>query len=595
MKHLGPIVFAVLASAAAAQSSPTGGKILLLDESTRELLAWSDSTLAPIGAPSIDKTRLLPLRLWGRAAADALDASLPQTSDELGTAAIALPDGGWLLKARDSAHGEVVVLHVDRSGAAQPLLALPLVGNLDPLLDGAAVSAVEPRAAVVLDVDRTGRGDVWLLRLDGGGFGSSGAPARCITSSHAAPDPEGTSLCFADGALFFVDDDTRLFRAPTDGSADATRVTIPNSAGQVPAQIGQEIAISRDGSTLAFFAGASEKSSDLYVAKADGSCINLSKAPVEFEEPGFLPQTKLGPMLSLSPDGSRITYGVEIPELELYTRASDGSDSPVHLSSDAEFEHSITDGSTVITFRSGHLFALAETKTFRDFYGAAVTAGVPTITNLTLTSGDATAPFEKGATLLPVVAARTDAVLGMLLVGDRSTAVAPAFDLITVGDGTSNVRVAGLEAPPQLLRRGASRTLAVLQTKAGAIVVLVPDVPTQPMRPVLRAPRGIALRGASMRADGDEIALIASAGPGFETVVAVDLRTGVVRQLAPAGTAGLTTAFSSQGRVLFAWLPGPAGSTSGSKAFTVFAEDPPASGQVRPLTKVAAGVRFLNR
>jgi hypothetical protein len=580
-----------LFAAVALAQTPAAG-IVVLDRTSRELLVYSDGSLGPIAAGVPAKCRLLPLPLWGRAAADALDESLPQQSDELGVPEIRLAGGGWLIKYRDQQSQVSGILWIDALGRPRILLELPLAGGIDPLLDGVAVSAVEARAAVVGDEFVTGRADVWLLRFDGSNFASTGTPSRRVTGQLSKPDPDPTSLAFARGGLFFVESDDALRRAPTDGTADATKLALPLSGGTAPTDLSAEIAVSRDGSTLAFEAGASEKSWDLYIAQADGSCSNLSQAAGQYQPPGFLPGTPVGPLLSLSPDGAQITYGQEVPDLEFFTRKSDGSDALVQLTTDQEFEHSLSDGSTVITFAARSLFSLGETGVNRDFYSAGVVGGVPAIANLTLTSGFSVAPFGKGAQMRPVTAVRTAADLGLLVVNAVSTAPAsPSFDLWSLHSGRSLRRIGGLVAQPKFVRGGSVRgpvTLALLATDLGELLALIPDRPARPMRVLFQTPVGITLRGLSLRADGGAAAFIVSAGPGLEYVAAVDLKTGAVRRFLPTpGYTGGRTAWSPQGRVLFAWSPTP--------VLSAWAENPVGSGRVTQLPLASGQLELLAR
>ncbi len=575
-----------------AQGSPGSARIVVLDERTLTLQSFREDTLALTGRPGPDRCKLRPLTLVSRDGADLLDLTLPQQSDELGVTSIALPDGGWLLRYRDPKNLRGGVLWVSAAGRCNVLLEQPLVNGQDRLLANIAVSPFEARAAVIENENLTGRGDVWLLRFDGSDFASSGTPAYCVTSSLAGPDAEPDSMVFAKGALFFAESDRFLRRAPSDGSGAALSLKLPKSAGLVPAEISNEIAVSRDGSTLAFQAGLSEASWDLYVATAAGVVTNLSKAPSQFNIAGHTTSESTGPLMALSDDGATLLYADDVPDLELFSRPTDGSAAPIQFTTDREFEHSLADGSTVIAMFGGPLFSFGEAGFHRDFYRATFSGGTAAVSNLTATSGATTAPFPKGALLQPTIAARTSGS-GLVMVDLLGLGAGnPSFDVWTLDAAGSAPLLNGLKLAPRFLRGGPAAApvlLAAVTTAGGDQIWRLPDTPAGAAQFVVDAP-GLSLRGVALRDDGSEIAFVVSGGAGLEQVAAVDLASGRLRLLTPQpGFAGASAAYSPTGRVLFTF------STITSAPLFAFAESPAGSGIARKLAGAGTAPRFLTR
>jgi len=588
------LAFVLLARVACAQSG-ADPRFSLVDERTHATTTFSDSTL--LAQPFVGPDRLVarPLRLAGRAAADLLDATLPQRADLAGVPAVRLADGGLLIRFHDAANAESGLLHVASDGTTSVLLARPDVGGSPALVATIGVSAFEPRAALVEDEKLTGRGDVWLVRFDGGSFASTGTAARCVTAGATLPDATPSSLTFARGSLWCVDADSTLMRAPTDGSADAAAVVLPLSAGLPPAMLSNEIAVSGDGSTLAFLGGVNEQSWDLYVADAAGGAANLTRAPGRYPSIGQLPREPNGPFVSLSPDGSRITYALEHPDFDLYTRRSDGSDAPQPLTEDPQFDGSISDGSTVITFAARVFFSMGRTPATHDFYRAAVGAGGPAFANLTATSGSTTLPFAKGSTLVPRLAARLAATMTTAFVNDRSAQLGrPAFELWTVDAAGSALLASDLIEVPVLVTGGppaAPATFALLVDAGGATLARVPASTADALDVLLRVPAGVRFGAFAPSPDGHELALLADAAGGVGIVAVLDVASHrVARVLTPsrpplAGLGSDQVAWSPSGRLLFTF-----GTATTRFAY---AEEPAGSGIAQRLTLAGGAPRFL--
>ena len=127
------LAFFLLARVACAQSG-ADPRFSLVDEKTHATTTFSDSTLSAQPFVGPDHLVARPLRLAGRAAADLLDASLPQRVDLSGVPAVRLADGGLLIRFHDAANAESGLLHVASDGTTSVLLARPDVGGSPALL-----------------------------------------------------------------------------------------------------------------------------------------------------------------------------------------------------------------------------------------------------------------------------------------------------------------------------------------------------------------------------------------------------------------------------------------------------------------------------
>ena len=117
----------------------------------------------------------------------------------------------------------------------------------------------------------------------------------------------------------------------------------------------------------------------------------------------------------------------------------------------------------------------------------------------------------------------------------------------------------------------------------------MPADPAQRVETVVATPAGVSIGALAIRADGRDVAFVASAGPGASLVAAIELSPRrPPRLLTPnGGFTGSQVAYSPAGRVLFAWGVTP--------TLHVFAESPIGSGRAQLLRGIRGSPRFLAR
>ncbi len=492
--------------------------------------SFDAGTLQPLSFDGPDPVGFQSILLTARSAVDQLDPLLAQmTSDFAGVVSLRIPGDGRIVKFQDPVQSRSGFLHVDATGHARTLVDLPFVSGIDPFATVVAVSAWEQRAAVVTDADVAGSADVYLLRLDGQSF-ANGQPWFVVSSAITLPDVEPASLTFTADSLYFTHLDSTLYRSPTDGLSGATLIALPPSGSNAPVVIGEEMQVSRDGKVIAVLAGETEDLWDIYVGDEGGTFANLTQSPAAYQPVGHLPEPT-GPFLALNEDGSRITYGREDLEVEYFSRLTDGSNAPIHLTEDAFFVESIGDTTGVGDFAGQIVMVSGENPDTRDLYQVTLSGTqVLQVSNLTRTSGDTAIPWDKGAKINPLCAARGGDELSMVVVDDRTVEVGiPAFDWWTADSGGALLQAGALAKMPVFMARktaGGTTRLAILEDTAGTRLVRLPAAATQSAQTLVAAPAGVFLSALSINSPGTQAALIASAAPGISLFAIVDTLSG---------------------------------------------------------------------
>ncbi len=493
---------------------------------------------------------LLDVELAGRSARERFDAARAQRVALPGVPVhVVLPGGDRLFRFRRTALGIHGFLLVRGTGAIDTLLEMAEAAGLSPFLPAVAVSPDGSVIAVATTL--AAGGDVFHLAATTG-------TSTLLTPGSPVSIDDG-SLAFAQGALFATAGEVQLLRASLPAGILAP-VALPASGGVTPPFVHPEIAVSRDGSTIAFLAGAEPKVTDLYVGRADGTVWNRTKSPGRHEQPGYGADEPLGPMLALSDDGALVAYLRRVDEKELFVALSGPSAVGLgsQLTGNAVFQESIGTGIT-IGFWIGRLtFGFGGTVDTFDLFGADATAGPPTpgaLTNLTLT-GSVAAPFQDVATIVPADVARLPGS-GALFVVDAGTSPGAR-----IGDPAQPA--AGLASSTPLLLSGASSAGYlpwVAPSAGGAHALLVARVlpngtaATQALSfPASVTPTRLAVSPSGARA----LVVTRSAG-GAETAHSVSLRNGahLVTRL-PSGWSAESAEVDAAGRMRFA-LRGPLG------------------------------------
>ncbi|HKB16119.1 MAG TPA: hypothetical protein VKF62_08635, partial [Planctomycetota bacterium] len=310
-------------------------------------VVYEDGSALPFPASGQTDFSLLPVDLAGRVDLLRFDASRPRRAvTDDGLARILLPGGTSVFHYRRG--GVYGFLAVGPDAMPRILIELPATGVPffpDPFLRTVAGSTDGTRLAVATRTQAGG--DIWLLSIDGSLF-PDGTTAFNAGGTGVL-EVDARSLTFAAGYLLFTVGGDEVYRAPSDGTGPATLLPLPPSGGSVPDKVVREIAVSEDGSTLAFVAGEDDEERDIYVlAPPSGTPANLTQDPGEYLGPGYQPVFAHGPTLALSPDGSTIAYLKEVDgEEELFVRPTAGGP-PVHVTPDPIFEPYI-DSVVVIT------------------------------------------------------------------------------------------------------------------------------------------------------------------------------------------------------------------------------------------------------
>lgn len=535
-----------------------------------EFFRASDGSPAP--PLPVGQFELLPLILAGRAATDSVRHDLPQQVTDLGgVSSIQLTDGGRLLKFRDATRALTGILLIDASGRPSILLEHALVHGQDALSPYVGVSPFEPVAAVVTDRRVAAHGEVFLLSVNGGAFAGTTATTVQVTDR---ADTEPTSLTFVPGGLLFLGDDTELDRVDTAAPFALQVVSIPPSGGVPPLEFSEEFAVSDDGSSVAFLAGAAENDWDIYVVSAAGVARNVTQSPDAYETVGNQTSHAVGPTLSLGPVGAGLVFGIELPlETEFYFQDLVLPSLPVQLTSDVHFEHSVGDTSTVVLGAARIDLMIGETPVNQDFYqvNLASDGQVGSVLNQTHTSADPDGiPWQTGARLTPVQILRIGAGDSYVVVDDRSTAVIPRFDVWHVRSAGAAIVAGNLRSMPRFV--GVREALVLFAE--GYASVEIWRLPAQDLAPrrLALAPAAISLGGFAVDVGGRQVAFVASAAPTVEWVLQMDAVTGVLELLTPLpGPCGPQTRFWN-GRPLFGfgsnlvWFP--AGGPPKQIAFT---------------------------
>ena len=192
-----------------------------------------------------------------------------------------------------------------------------------------AVSKDGKLAAVVLEGTK-----VALVKLDGTTW-SGTTPASEILDI----TPTGTtnikeifddSLTIGAKSLLFVVDETSgndsLYAAPLDGSAKATKVTLPQVDGAAPIFINANMATNTAGDHFVIVAGAANAKEGVIVYKdgATPATTLVSNLVSNYLYPGTYFMDSLEPKIGFSPSGKYIAFTTTTSDKKLFVATSDG-------------------------------------------------------------------------------------------------------------------------------------------------------------------------------------------------------------------------------------------------------------------------------
>ncbi len=356
------------------------GEVALFDQSTGRRLAV---------AQALQGIRLVPLDCVGRTALDALVPSVPRLlADVPGATRIVLPhENGSLYRFRRTDAGGEVYGHlwVDPEGVPHALVERPAAAGADPWLTKIAIA---PDGSAFLAA--TAAGELVEVALASGAVQDRGTAAGVLPNGLRLLDEWG--VVATAGALL------RFDRAP---GASVAAVPFPGGA---PAFLGDGVVASEDGACAAVVAGPTSALVHVWTLERHGPAVQVSQTAMPLSGAGFLPEHADGPYLALSPLASACLWRSQGSSAEAWVRRTQlAAPPPVQVTADATFADTLDSTGEFGFFDELTAFVLVGESDPAGMEGADVyrvevdpTSGATTVANLSLTSGVATPPFDKG-------------------------------------------------------------------------------------------------------------------------------------------------------------------------------------------------------
>ncbi|MBL8755781.1 MAG: hypothetical protein JNK15_20965 [Planctomycetes bacterium] len=351
---------------------------------------------------------LLPLETTGRTLAQALDPTVSRRIERNGVQRVELPGGGRLFRYRRAAGTGTFYgfLHIAADGAARVVLERPALPgpSPDPFFDRFAVAADGQHAAIAL-----ANGGMFVVRLDGGVFASTGTPARQVVPNGGDVVP--ASVLVGPVAVFFQLDPgpVQVMRCDLADGALPVDVSAPVQANAITKD---EMAISGDGSRCVFLYGPQQQQR-LWQVGLTGSATVLPPLASKYEEPAYLPEGPGEPAMLLNHAGTRLFFIDSDVRDELSLLDLTGTLPPLQITESTIFQPYI--GSHILPkFAADRLTVAIGDPAAMDWFRVELAPLGGTVINLTGT-GSLAQPFPSG-TLAPVDAA---SVNGSLLVVEQ--------------------------------------------------------------------------------------------------------------------------------------------------------------------------------
>ncbi len=474
----GMVALFVAAPSAESQETPTYSNpaplVVAEGPSAVELSIRTYSAGGATQSASLDGIALLDLELTGRTQVDRLDRSRPRRVAVPGAPAhLELPGGARVFRFRRAVPPAQGLFAVDPSGTVRILFELPEgsddggVGEADPddPDDGPVAEPYVPRDSDPFSSMVAASPDgLWLAVATeepaGGGIRLVAVDGTLETSltPGGGVEVDPTSMTFAAGALFATVDGDWIGRAPIPAGPFVS-LPLPPSGGDVPSWVAPEIAVSRDGSRVAFVAGDDPDEVDVYVAGPSEPAVNVTQASDRYRAPGFAPSTSNGPMLALAEDGSRVAflrrlygglypvgYTAEEDDVLVAPTTSAGGAQAKLLTGDANFHPWIGTG-IILGVRLGTVtWGFAGHSGSFDFFRAhdfGPTGYSSVVVNLSQT-GSLRPPFQDVASIVPLDTVRIPGSDARLVTDGGSASGLRLVDPLNPIDGP-------ISAAPQLL------------------------------------------------------------------------------------------------------------------------------------------------
>lgn len=441
---------------------------------SRTLWTYDESQPGAAGVASLQGVEFLPVLRTGATVEQGLQALRPRGATSHGIERLEMPGARRLFHYRRNAGGTYGYLLVDTDGRHSVVLEEPASAGRSPFADRFAVAEDGSFLAVPGE-----QADLWLVRLDGQNFVSTGTPSRRLSIPQGIEFP---GVMVTQGSVFYVDGNDRLFRV---GRADgAIPVDVTPPGGSAAARVKDGFAVSGDQQTLAFLHG-DRGALRIYSIGDAGNATLLPPPPADYEEPGYLPEGNGHARLLFNGDGSRLLYvdGTVRDEVYLLDVASGQS---LHITQDLIFQPYI--GVIILpSFEGADLIAAIGDPNLMDWFK--VDAGFQ-VTNLTDT-GSPNPPYPSG-TLDP---RETSVQAGRVLAFERNGAGGRSLRSIDPVTGAASILRSGVQA------------MTLGSAYSGAADLLV-DEPNRSLlldatgRPVVPIPAGIRVTPTAIDPSG---------------------------------------------------------------------------------------------
>lgn len=374
---------------------------------------------APGGAHTVANltgVRLLDLDFAGRSAGDELATRFPRRrADQPGAARLCLQQsrGSLYRYVRPSAGGDTYGFFLVDALGVRILHTLTVAsGAPDPFVPTIAVS---PDGATLLVATTLAAGGD-LVQIE---VASGNVSAR--TMNQGPLEFAGSGLALGASTGFAVHSAGAL-RFPRAQAGAATNVPFPTPQ---PTWFSREIVLSPQGAVAATTAGSAPDQAFVFSLGATGAAVRVSTTATSLSGAGFFPAAN-GPHLAISDDGSTVAWRTEGATREAFVAHAQpvGGELPEQLTSDARFLDTLDEiglygfrpASNRLVLAIGDVQPnLPNTLDSADFFAVDLPVGqAPVFTNLSLSSGDSTVPFTTSPTLKPTLAhwfANADAFL----------------------------------------------------------------------------------------------------------------------------------------------------------------------------------------
>ncbi len=419
---------------------PTVAQTITLAEGTAgslTIVALPESNPNAAATIVLQGVEWLPIEISGRTLAQALDSTRSRRVVRHGITRVELPGGGRLFRYRRSAGQFWGFLHIAANGAPTVVFERAGIGaqQLDPFADRIAVAPDGLHAGIAL----TG-GGLFVVRLDGGVFASTGTVARQVVSSG---DVVPTSVMVGASVVWYQLDlamnQNPVFRC---GLADGSLPVDVSAPVQANALTKDQMAMARDGSRLVFLYGPQQQQRLWQVGLA-GTATVLPPLASKYEEANYLPEGAGEPAMLLNDAGTRLFYIDADVRDELALLDLQGTLPTLQITESTIFQPYI--GSHILPkFAGDRLLVAIGDPALMDWFRVDLTATGGTVVNLTNT-GSNTQPFPSG-TIDPVQAADAN---GQLLVAEQQ-ATGLALRSIDPITGAQAIVQQGLLSPPEV-------------------------------------------------------------------------------------------------------------------------------------------------